>query len=174
MKATVATKVASNLKGLELGRDPCLAALRGSHAMRPCSLDDNGLALRLGHLFSYASLHSQTMLYYRARELLAQARKRHDTTKNSDHQRKRNEKEKKKRHFGMEDSGYMGLEFWNRSSTSIDREFNILSTFDSFPCLQQTWPLVWIDRNGYPNGKQRMLHAVESLLAPCAHRVLWK
>ena len=94
MKATVATKVASNLKGLELGRVPCLAALRGSHAMRPCSLDDDGLGLRLGHLFSYASLHSQTMLYYSAREFLAQARKRHDTTKTATIKEKETKKKK--------------------------------------------------------------------------------
>ena len=28
------------------------------------------------------------------------------------------------------------------------------STFYSFPCLQQTGSLVWIDRDGYPNGER--------------------
>ena len=98
-------------------------------------------------------------------------RKRHDTTphyRNSEPAKKRNEKEEKKRNGALEgrSQSTCDWDFWNGSSTSIDREFNILSTFYSFPCLQQTWALVWIDRDGYPNGKQRMLHAVESLMAP--------
>lgn len=135
-------------------------------ALRPCSLDGDGVGVRLGHFFTLCQSAFASSVILQCGEI-SSARKRHDTTETTNHQREKETKKKKRRAPWKGGVRVYGIGIFGTGLLPlIDREFNILSTFYSFPCLQQTWPLVWMGRNGYPNGKQRILHAVESLMVP--------
>ena len=162
MKATIATRVVNGFSRTRTSPMSCGTA-RVRFAMRPCSLDGDRGGFRFG-LFHFVPVCIRKQCYIGVQGgYIAPGS---DTTRQKQQTVKKKKRKRKKdaTKGGVRDT--WDWNFWNGSSTSIDREFNILSTFYSFPCLQQTWALVWIDRDGYPNGKQRMLHAVESLMAP--------